>query len=143
MDMRTAWLRAELLHPTTKEDGMNNNIDTLIAAASALIIEHAGKRSLWERMRQGISVLGGAAAVTVSSTADPPLLERTRLVVQNGTATIEIFDGRSWAEVWRSTMPEAIPVSDSAAAQAIPSEKPPTQPGQLLWGEDIGWHFAK
>jgi len=140
------WMRSEA--HAVKEDYTMSNTDTLIAAANALIAEHAGKRTLWEALRHGISLLGDASAGIMSCAPDPALLERMRVVVCNNIATVEAFDGRDWKEVWRSAAPDVNPPKDNTAAEAISEHGPlgPPVPGQIVltkdglkvWGNDDG-----
>jgi hypothetical protein len=83
---------------------MSNNVGVVIAAANTLIAEHVGKRSLWQALREGVTMRLGVAMASAELMCppDPGLIEKTRLVVQNNIARLELFDGECWGEIWRS-----------------------------------------
>ena len=122
---------------------MSNNSD-VIAAARALIAEHLQRDTLRRALREGVTVRGGTAlaAVEVTCTPDRALIEKTRIVIHNDIATIEMFDGRDWKEAWRSAAPDAIPSPAPEPIPEQPSRFGPPVPGQLILTPD-GWACAK
>jgi hypothetical protein len=143
--MTSLWMRSEF-HATQQEDYMTTDTETtLIEAANALIAEHVGKRTLWDALRDGLILRGSPAAVQVTAKPDPALLERTRVVVSRGMATVEIFDParESWGELFRSDAPEVIPTK--AAPETPPAQESrfgPPQPGQVIL-TDRGFEVMK
>jgi hypothetical protein len=142
--MTSLWMRSEF-HATQQEDYTMTNTEILIATANALIAEHLGRRSMWDALRAGIRIRGDVGAVQVTAKPDPALLERVRVVVSRGMATVEIFDParESWGEIFRSDTPEVIPTK--AAPETPPAQESrfgPPQPGQVIL-TDRGFEVMK
>jgi hypothetical protein len=140
--MTPIWMRAEKFYQTEENDTMTNT--DLIASARAMAIDHLQKWAIQQALRQGVRVSpAGSAQMTVK--LDPGLIARTRVVVANDTATVELYDParESWAEIGRSDSPALVPTPEPEPEPAESSRFGPVVPGQLCVTPDGRFTIAK
>jgi hypothetical protein len=137
--MRNLWQQAERHAGDFNErNEPMSHVDDVRNAASALMKPCLETHALREAARGGFRVSGAPASAQVIVKPDPGLLARTRCVVRgDGTVTVEILDPvrESWAEVYRSDVPDLIATDAPLAGAEAPTYGPlgPPQAGQIVW----------